>query len=148
MKRFNFKLEPLLAIRAYREREAEIELGRRNGVLADIENRMRITAEEKVRAAANRFAKQNGLREMIYYNNYILRLDNTKETLIADAAKAELAIEEAREVYLDAARERKILDNLKERQEADYEKAARRAEVAVLDDISNGKAIRAAVVEA
>jgi flagellar FliJ protein len=54
-------------------------------------------------------------------------------------------VAEARERYLEASRERKVLDKVKERRYAEYRKAALAEEVKVLDDISGGAPARAAV---
>lgn len=142
MKRFSFDLEKVLKLRQNRERETELVLGRTIGALSELEMRIRKVGEEKVRAAGNRFASGNGAVEIRNYDVYILRLDQTKDVLLEAAAKAEQAVEEARKVYLDASRERKIIDKLKERRQREYHKAVLAEEVKMLDDISGGSAAR------
>jgi flagellar FliJ protein len=46
------------------------------------------------------------------YELYILRLDKTRDRLPEAAAQAELKIAEARERYLEASRNRKVLDDI------------------------------------
>ncbi|MDR2143125.1 MAG: flagellar export protein FliJ, partial [Treponema sp.] len=99
MKRFHFKLEKILALRLNRERETELELGKAIGALVELENRLKRLAEEKSIAAAGRFNKAHGMTEILSYDNYILRLDRTKDTLVEAAAKAELVVETARAAY-------------------------------------------------
>lgn len=146
MRRFHFALEKLLNLRIGREKEAEMELGRAVGILADIENRLRLLAEERVRAAAGRFAGGNGAAEIRTHELYIIRLDTTKNELLEAAAKAEAAVEEARAAYIEALRERKVMDKLRERGEREYRRAAFAEEIKIIDDSSGGAAARAGVL--
>jgi flagellar FliJ protein len=142
MKRFHFSLEKVLELRAYREQEAEIELGRAIGVLSQIESRIRTVAEDRYRAAAERFLPDNDALKILNYENYILRLDQERDKLLEDAARAELVVEEKRNLFLDASRERKVLDKLKEKREKEYRKKMFAEETKILDDISGGKEAR------
>jgi flagellar FliJ protein len=142
LKRFAFKLEKILALRLNRERETEIELGRAVGALSALENRIRKVAEEKFRAAGSRFDKAHGAGDIRSYDNYILRLDKTRDALLEAAAKAELEVEKARGIYLEASRDRKIIDKLKERREREYRAFMQREEIKVIDDIAGGSAAR------
>jgi flagellar FliJ protein len=145
LKRFHFELEKILVLRLNRERETELELGKAIGALTELENRIKRLAEERIAAAASRFGKTRGVTEILSYDNYILRLDRTKDTLVEAAAKAELAVEEARAAYVEASRERKVFDKLKERRRREYNKFALVEEVKMLDDISSGSAARKAL---
>jgi flagellar FliJ protein len=145
LKSFAFKLEKILNLRLNRERETEIELGRTIGALTVLEIRIKNTAEEKVKAAKDRFAQNRSVNEMRSYEFYILRLDQTKETLLEAAAMAELEVEKARAVYIEASRERKILDKLKEKRQKEYYKAMLAEDEKILDDISGGTAARKAL---
>ncbi|MDR2181803.1 MAG: flagellar export protein FliJ [Treponema sp.] len=135
MKAFHFKLQKLLDLRRYREQETETALGRAMGELAAIDERIKKIAREKIAAAGERFAAGQGVGGIMACDNYILRLDRNKDALLEAAAKQELAVAEAREIYLAASRERKIIDKLKERREAEYRKNSLREETKVLDDI-------------
>jgi flagellar FliJ protein len=145
VKRFHFKLEKILALRLNRERETELELGKAIGALTELENRIKHVAEERVIAAAGRFGKGRGAAEILSYDNYILRLDKTKDALVEAAAKAELVVETARAAYIEASRDRKVLDKLKERRRKEYNSYILAEEVKILDDISSGSAARKAI---
>jgi flagellar FliJ protein len=142
MKRFRFGLEKLLELRAYREKEAELELARAVGELTALENRLREVAEERQRIAADRFAPGRSAADMRSAELYIVRLDRTRDELIEASANAELAVEAAREAFAEASRDRKVIDKLKEKHKAEYRKAAADEEIAALDDISGGAAAR------
>ncbi|MDR3193073.1 MAG: flagellar export protein FliJ, partial [Treponema sp.] len=120
MKRFNFSLEKVLELRRYREQETELELGRATGELVVIEQRIRELAEARSLAAAGRFSPGNSAVDIRNYELYILRLDKTKEELLEAAAKAAQKVEEARRIYLEASRDRKVMDKLKEKRAAEY----------------------------
>jgi flagellar FliJ protein len=143
LKRFKFDLEKVLELRAYREREAEIELGKAIGALVEIEHKISALARERFRAADERFAPHRSAAEMRSYDLYILRLDKTRDRLLEAAAQAELKVAEVRELYLEASRDRKVLDKVKERRYTEYRKTASVEEIKVLDDISGGAPARA-----
>ena len=142
MRRFDFKLEKILKLRENREQEKEIELGKAVGFLSALELRIKNIAFEKAEAAKNRYS--GGLNEIRSYEFYILRLDQTKDALLEAAAKAELEVEKAREVYLEASRDRKIISKLKERQEKEYRRMINLEEIKTIDDLSGGAAARKA----
>ncbi|MDR2135744.1 MAG: flagellar export protein FliJ, partial [Treponema sp.] len=141
--RFQFSLEKVLELRKHREREAEIALGRAVGELTALENRLKELALLRRGAwddcrseggAAENLADYDRAREF-----YIRRLDQTKEELLQEAAEAQARVEEARGVFLEASRERKILDKLREKQAGAYRKAVFAAEVKTLDDTAGSR---------
>jgi flagellar FliJ protein len=142
MKRFKFGLEKVLEIRAYREQEAEIELGRAIGILTALEQELKALAERRLTAASERFAPENSGDEIRRYDLYITRLDATRDRLVKEAAQAELKVEEARQVFLEASRDRKVLDKLRERRQKEHHAAMLAEETKTLDDISGGAAAR------
>ena len=144
MKPFTFGLQKVLNLRKYYEDEAKIELGRAVSVLADIESKLRALAAERARAAAAQFSPGNSAAMIQQYMYYLLRLDNTEEALLRNKILAEQKVEEAREAFLEASRERKVLDKLKDKRHGEYHKEALDEETKVLDDISSGSIARIA----
>ena len=138
MKRFRFNLQKALDLRAYREQDAEIELGRAISRFTELTNRLKVLAEERFRAAADRFARSNSAEDMLAYERYITRLDSQKEELLKEAAAAELTVNEKREAYLAASKDRKVLDKLREKRFGEYRKLALREEVKLTDDAASG----------
>ena len=142
MKPFAFSLEKVLELRKYHEDEAKIELGRAIGILAELETRIHALGQERARAAAAQFSPGNSAAQIQQYMFYLLRLDNTKEQLLREAALAEQKVEEARDLFIEASRERKVLDKLKEKRQKEYRKAFFIEETKILDDISAGAPAR------
>ena len=142
MRPFVFSLEKVLRLRKYHEEETKIELGRAIGVLNELEARILVLAQERNRAAMAQFSPGNSAAQIQQYMFYLLRLDNTKEQLLKEAALAELKVEEARNAFLEASRERKVLDKLKEKRQKEYHKEMLAEETRILDDISAGAPAR------
>ena len=142
MKAFAYSLEKVLRLRKHSEDEAKIELGKAISALAELEQRLFSVAGEIVRAQMAQFDPENSAIQMQQFMFYLIRLHNTRDQLLKDAALAELKVEEAREVFLEASRERKVLDNLKEKRYKKYKKMALSEETKALDDIFAGRAGR------
>ena len=135
MKAFSFGLEKVLSLRKFYEDEAKIELGRAIGVLADLESRLFAVGRERARAAAAQFASGNDALMMQQYMFYITRLDNLTEQLLQEITLAEMKVEQAREAFLEASKERKVLDKLKDKRQKEYSKVMLTEETKTLDDI-------------
>jgi flagellar FliJ protein len=136
VKRFDFSLEKVLELRRYREQETEIELGRAMGELTAIEQRLKQLAEEYSLAAAGRFKPENSATDIRNYELYIIRLDITKEELLEAAVKAARKVEEARRNYLEASRDRKVMDKLREKRAAEYRREMLAGETKAMDDLA------------
>jgi flagellar FliJ protein len=145
MKSFTFGLEKVLKLRQYYEDDAKIELGRATGALLELESGLAAVGRERARAQGSQFAPGNSANEIRQYMYYIQRLDNTAEKLIEEIAMAELKVEQAREAFLEASRERKVFDKLKEKRQKEYRKDVLIAETKILDDITSGVLARASV---
>jgi flagellar FliJ protein len=140
MRRFSFKLEKVLRLRKYREDEARIELGRAIGTLAEIEDKIKKTAAARSAAARQRFAsvnevQGNGQSAMLNWDNYINRLEQETEKLLQEAAKAELIVQEKRDIYIEASKEHKVMEKLKEKHKEEYRKECEYAQARELDDL-------------
>jgi len=150
VKRFKFNLEKVLELRQYREEEAKNELGRAISVLTAIENNIKQNAIVHSQAVHQRFtgltdtdagaAIGAATASMLAWDTYILRLEQEAERLLEEAAKAEMVVEEKRNLYLEASRELKVMEKLKEKQEKEYRKEFFAAETRELDDMWRSKA--------
>jgi len=137
MKRFKFNLEKVLDLRAFREKEARIELGRAVGALTAIENRLRANAESRATAAAERFSSLSagGLSSMFAWDGYILRLEREAALLQEEAARAELVVQEKRALYIEASRELKVMEKLREKRAVEYRREMFARQTAEMDDL-------------
>ncbi|MDR1956976.1 MAG: flagellar export protein FliJ [Treponema sp.] len=137
MRRFHFGLEKVLVLRKYREQELEIELGRAIGALTRIEQQIRDLAVERVRIGDEHGRSVRDAAEMRAFDRYVQRLEFTRKRLLEDAAQAERAVEEAREAYLGASRDRKVLDKVQEHQATEYRRFQLAEETKILDEVGS-----------
>ena len=148
MKRFKFGLEKVLKLRQHNEHEARVELGRAIGVLAGIENEIKRNAAVRSEATMERFAGINagnttdtgygGTLSMHAWDAYINRLEQEADRLMEEAARAETVVEEKRGLYIEASRELKVMENLKERREKEHRKEMFVEEIKEMDDRKTG----------
>jgi len=149
VKRFKFNLEKVLELRQYKEQEAKNELGRAISILNTIENNIKQNALLHGRAVKERFtginaadntgAGSTGTLSMLAWDNYILRLEQEAQRLMEEAAQAELVVEEKRALYLEASRELKVMEKLREKREQEYRKEFFAAETRERDDMWRDK---------
>jgi len=133
MRKFKFNLEKILQLRKFREEECKLALGHAISVLNAIENKIKETALKRHRAAIERF---NDSKEMASWDIYILRLEQEAEKLAEKAAKAEIIVEEKRVLYLEASRDLKALEKLKEKQQKEYRREMLNTQMNEIDDIT------------
>jgi len=139
VKRFKFGLDKVLKLRQHHEHEARVELGRAIGVLAGIENEIKRNAAVHSGAVQERFAgitSGDGAASlsMHAWDAYINRLEQEADRLMEEAARAEIVVEEKRGLYIEASRELKVMENLKERREKEHRKEMFVAETREMDD--------------
>jgi flagellar FliJ protein len=150
VKRFKFSLEKVLKLRQHNEHEARVELGRAIGVLAGIENEIKRNAATRAAAIKERFASigngsdsgsgatsdtgYGGTLSMHAWDAYIHRLELEADQLTEAAARAETVVDEKRALYVEASRELKVMENLKERRAKEHRKEMFVEETKELDD--------------
>lgn len=140
MRRYSFRLERLLEIKAFAERKAEIDLALAQRMRIEIEAEIDRLAKERARSQLAR--KGAPVAELAAIERYCVRLGRDAEKAARDLAVAEAEVARRQDAYLAASRERKVLDKLKERKAADYYFRQEKAEYDRLDDIANGMAVR------
>jgi flagellar FliJ protein len=145
VKRFRFRLERLLELRAYREREALYRLAEATGHCVRLARRIQET--ESQRGPAFRSAPGGAgvldLGLFAYRERYLAWLEATRRRLSEELARREKQRLEVQARYLEAAREHKVLEKLKERRAAEHRRQARIEEYNVLDDVAASQFLRA-----
>jgi flagellar FliJ protein len=124
MKRFEFRLQRLLQIRETKEKEIQNELAR----LVSIQNMERMKQEQYRRGIAEQQAKFTGkikagrysYSEAVMFERYV----DFAQNVIRDQQKRieamEPEIRKVRERLVEASRERKVVERLKERRWNEY----------------------------
>lgn len=134
MKRFSFSMQKILDIREFAERQAQIELGQAVAEVNRINGELEAVAQEKQRMLQVKL-KDVSLNEFLVHENYLKRLELTKDRLLQELAAAQLVVDKKREIFAEAMKQRKILSNLREKQFAQYKKEALVAEDNAVDDL-------------
>jgi len=139
MKRFTFRLEKVLQLRKFNENECKIALGQAVSILNKIENEIKITAVKRHNAVQQRFTS---VQDMAQWDMYILRLDQEAEKLSNDAAQAEIVVEEKRALYIEAQKDLKAIEKLKEKRKNEYRKEMMDLQMAEIDDLTSSRRIQ------
>ena len=123
-----------MQLRKFKEEECKLALGQAISILNLIENDIKETAVKKHQAAAQRFTDP---LEMVTWDNYIIRLDIKAEQLLEKASQAEIVVEEKRNLYLEAQRDLKAIEKLKEKQQKEYRKEMLNYEMNQVDELTS-----------
>jgi len=133
MKRFSFRLEKVMQLRKFKEDECKLALGQAISILNKIENDIKMTAVKRHNATEQRF---NEGQDMASWDNYILRLEQEAEKLANQAAQAELVVEEKRALYIEAQKDLKAIEKLKEKRKKEYRKEMMDLQMTEIDDMT------------
>jgi flagellar FliJ protein len=139
MKRFKFRLQRILDIREQIRDEARQELGRRNAVLAHEQSVLRGLEAELLRLNAG----ENGIvtaRELLLTGAYAQRIQKLIEQQALKVEEARKAIVEAQERYIQANKDAKALEMLREKRRAEYDHEVLKEEINQLDEVATQRA--------
>ena len=142
MKKFQFTLQKLLDIRAFREKEADTNLGRAVAAREAIVLRLAEIAQEEVKTRRSLWSSLKTPGELSLHENYLTRLHTEREKQEKALVEAELVVEEMRKIYIKAHQERLIVSKLRERKEAEWKAEGLKQQDAILDDIVNAREYR------
>ena len=138
MKKFKFSLEKVLSLREFEQNQAQIELGKAQSVVNEINEQLKFIASEIVKSNESR-SNSTELNFLLSVENYLNGLKYKKELLLEELAKAQLVLEEKRAIVVEAIKKRKSLEKLKEKQFEEYKKQYNLEEEKILDEISTSK---------
>jgi flagellar protein FliJ len=139
VKRFAFKLERILTLRKYRERERELELARATGECVRIRRDIETATREKALELSSRFVRPGDPATLHSSWLFVSRLEQRIIRNEASLRAAERRRSELQLVYLEARRERMVLDKLKERRGEAYIAAKKLEEISEIDDMNTGR---------
>jgi flagellar FliJ protein len=144
MRRFRFRLEKFLELRRWKEREREIALAKVLGEVLLLEKRIEEIAGLISGSLYGQFRRENlvDVEAMTRRELYVQRLAREREVRRAALVVKRRELEEARGLYLQASRERKVLDKLRERRETEYYEQAVDEEYRAVDDMNTAASTR------
>ncbi len=134
-------MQRILDLRAHKERQWEMKLGKITGECLTIENEITHRREEisRVRTKPG-VAVDQAYRAAV--EQYITRLLIEIEELTVKLEQKQKERQKVQEKFLEASRDRKILDSLKEKREQQYRREQNREDMKILDDLAGAQAVR------
>ena len=134
MKRFEFSLAKLLDYRWQIELEAKREYANCQRILNEKEERMQGLMKEKQDLLEIR---EDSVNRMQIQQCYLLALERQMTDTHHELIAQRQLLQEALDKYIDAQKERKILEKLKEKQLAEYEHTIKQEEQKMLDEMGS-----------
>jgi flagellar FliJ protein len=144
MRRFRFRLERLLELRARREREALYRLAEATGHCVRLARRIQELGQQRGPAyrSVSGGVGSLDLGLFAYRERYLAWLEASRRRLSEELERRERHRLEVQARYLEAAREHKVLEKLKERRAAEHRRRARIEEFNVLDEVAASQFLR------
>lgn len=142
MKKFYFRLQKLLDLRTFREKEAETALGRAIAERDAISLQLAELAQKELAARMSLQRSSGTIADFAAHGNYLERLHLEREEQLTALTQAEIRIEEMRKHYIKAHQERLIVTKLKDKKQAYWKKDMQRQQDILLDDIINAQEYR------
>lgn len=144
MRRFRFRLERFLDLRRWKERERELALAKVLGEVMLLEKRIAEIGELIAGSLFGEFRRENRIdvQAMARRELYAQRLARERESRREELAVKRGELDEARARYLEASKERKVLEKLRERREKEYYEQALDEEYREVDDLNTASSTR------
>ncbi|WP_321991937.1 flagellar export protein FliJ [Marispirochaeta aestuarii] len=142
MRRFHFKLQKLLELKEYREREWEQKLGELTGRMEAIRQRIAECGRNRRQAFISGASAGNDFVARVAAENYIRRMEHTSSQLHQDLGRLGKEREKIQVGYIEASRERKVFEKLKEKKAAEFYREERKNEILKQDDLNSSAAAR------
>ena len=140
MAKFVFKLEAVLRQRTLVEREKQREVASRQKILKQYHDELR-DLNERANATTDDLRNNHlvGKLDMSFlaaHRRYMLSAQRQAMAIAQKIAAAQKAVDAARIALLDAARQRKIIEKLREKQLARWQEQVHRREMNAQDEFS------------
>jgi flagellar FliJ protein len=144
VKRFHFRLERLLEIRSYRERQWLARLAAATGLCSRLMRKITETGEAARGAfyIDSRRGSELDLSVLTYKEHYINRLGQEQRRLEKELAERTKQRSEVQQRYQEVSRDKKVLEKLKSKRESDYYSRARLEEFKEADDLNSSQFVR------
>src|SRR3954447_6354990 len=140
MATFTFQLDPVLQQRKLIEDQRQRELAAVQAEYAELERQLRSldlevqTSEADLRC--NRLTGRLDLSFLAAHRRFTLAMQRKAVALAQQMAAVRKRVDDARAALVEAAKQRKIMEKLRERRQAQWSEETTRKELAALDEIS------------
>lgn len=148
MRRFNFRLDTVRALREQREEQAKEALAHELALKRSEEARAAAAASRLAKARTNAAPTSGAVgdgRELVAHQKYIERVERERLIAQAELNARERAVDYRRDGLAEAARDREVLERIKERERRAHGKQVEAAEERLRDDVVLGNQARKAI---
>lgn len=138
MKKFVFKLETVLDMKKRKEEDIQIKLGIAISELHKMQLKLEETYRKKGAYQSEiEFFKSSmqQVDDLLMYQNYVDSVEKLIDRMKLEIREMEKKVEEIRLLLGQTARERRIIEKMKEREYEKYQKEQRLQEINFLDEI-------------
>jgi len=137
MKRFHFSLEKILELRKYREQLAKQDLAKVNSRVGSLENQIRDCHTLQAMTLDSRSQEEFDLALWMagetYYQGLKGKIEQNQNQLVGFYEEREKVLR----LYKDKAKDRKVLEKLKEKKNLEHKQELQKEDQKSLDDVVN-----------
>lgn len=137
---FKFKLQKALEIKEKEEEEKRIELLEKQKILERELGKLSEIEDEITKTLDSYSMSKNGsldINTMLSYENFLKKLKGNKESQIEIVELYKNRVEECKENFLEARKDKKIFEKLKEKSYEKYMEESLREEQKFIDELSS-----------
>ena len=136
---FQFRLERVREMRVRAEDEAKEELARSMALRARSEQLLLEAAERVQAARSGQLGAASGgvgIEQMLAHQAYVERAEREAQAAEIELSRQDAEVDARRVALQEAARERQVLDQLKDKQESAHRREAERVESNQIDELA------------
>lgn len=137
---FKFKLQKALEIKEKEEEEKRIELLEKQKILERELGKLSEIEDEITKTLDSYSMSKNGsldINTMLSYENFLKKLKGNKESQVEVVKLYKNKVEECKENFLEARKDKKIFEKLKEKSYEKYMEESLREEQKFIDELSS-----------
>ena len=134
MKKFSYSLQKILDLRNFELDQAQMELGKVNAQIANVNNQLKAVAAQKFNATKTADSS-NDLSLHVQTQDFFIYLDQRKDALLAELVQLEMIAEQKRDVVREAMKKVKVLEKLKEKKYEAWKNEYQHQEELAVDDV-------------
>lgn len=134
MKQFNFSLQKVLDYREFEKKQAQTELGKAVAVETKIQNTLDMIAESRAKSVQET-DRMKDLNSLYNAGLYFKLLNQRRDELLEELAKAKVVTNEKRRVMIEAMKKVKVLETLKDHRKEAWKHEQLKIEDDQIDDI-------------
>ncbi|NNM68168.1 MAG: hypothetical protein HKM06_09180 [Spirochaetales bacterium] len=139
--KFKFRLEKVLELRRWEEKQAELALAAKAGECQNLQNKILVLRNEKTESFRRR-RTDDPLSVFLAVEAFGARLQKQADELEDVLMKKLVERDELQKIFLAAQTKRKVLDKLQEKRHAEFKKNQAQLEFKRQDDLNTAAFVR------